>query len=74
MPFDPLKRRPANTKPHVIAPDSAGDAARCIKCGATGWDIAFGYGACDPDSEDAKKWRRGKQDAMVGRMTGNYQS
>lgn len=71
MPFDPPKRRPTDFRPHIVAPDTAGQEARCINCGASGWDIALGAGACDPDSDAAKVFRKGKRDGMVGRITGN---
>jgi len=71
MAFDPFKRRVVSTNPHVVAPDSVGQEAHCINCGATGWDIASGIGACDQNSEEAKTFRKQKRDGMVGRVTGN---
>lgn len=76
MPFDPFKRRPINSKPHVVTPATGPGPgpcreAHCINCGATGWDILINGTACDPDSEKAKTFRRAKSDAMVGRATGS---
>jgi hypothetical protein len=71
-PFDLFKRRsPINTRPHIVAPDSVGRESHCINCGATGWDIALRGGACDPNSDGAREFRKAKRDGMVGRITGN---
>jgi hypothetical protein len=71
MPFDPFKRRPVNARCHVVAPNSSGDRAHCINCGASGWEIMMNSAGCDPDSDAAKAFRREKRDGMVGRITGN---
>lgn len=71
MAFDPFKRRPINSRPHVVAPGLTGQESHCINCGATGWDIILSPGGCDPDSDAAKKFRREQSDIMVGRVTGD---
>lgn len=65
MPFDPFRKREIRLRPHVA------DALNqyCTQCGAHVWD--WYSVSCDPESEEAKKYRREHQDRMVGRVTGN---
>lgn len=65
MPFDPFRKREPRFKPHVA--DVMHTA--CVQCGLSIW--AWYQTSCDPDSEDARSYRRRLQDGMVGRITGN---